>query len=944
MKNPFSYLLQIEKHTFFTALFTSILILIFGYDSTDFTLEKMNKLIISQATVDGVSIQSRVDLFYGLIFRLLLLMVVLLKVFSVTFDKIRLQNHQKSSVLFLSSIGISIQLLQIIGVQTQLLISTLFFILLFKISCYFLGNSAKSSFKIFKSELLSHSVLGYAFLLYFAVLYLGISSNFLPVYIIISIVLMIFFYGINRYTKLSIRQINYAFLPLVLFSILAFISVELVLLQYQKGSDFIGYRKLYLLLFLLCSIGYYTHLKFRKNRLKNSAFLFRKYIAPSVIVAFALLVYYFPIVQQNTEVFELGNPANALHNIFKFNEIPFVDFMSSHMFSEQWYGILYSLIFGFNQRLDFQIYAFFNHVIFLFVVYYLLQKLFKNTAFSLLIILAFPFLTQVFSSDLVFCILPFMIIRRIERKSTSQLYFYLIASLILLIIWRIDTGYAALVSTLFYFIFLIITASIKINWKHFLKGSLWIGLTVLSLLILAIILRDSSTILDHFRTALHYVSGSQAHGYTNIAYNYPHQFYISYFFLPSIAVLCVMYILFILWKKENFNVVTKQNIFILHASLFFFLISLVNAQRGIVRHGYAEHNDGAVITTFYLALSLLLIFVFRNMVKSNRLTLFYVLCFSLFLSFRYFPYDPEFGTFDRALKKNCFLRLDNEISAKTKVKRTQVNASFHEKKIKDFKAFLDKELTEEQTFLDFSNTPMLYYYTGREVPGYFCQNLQNSIDDYSQLNLLQHLSPSKIPVVVFSSYPKTWFDATDGIPNEMRYYLISEYIYQNYKPYGIISEKSIWVAKDFKLNNEKSIEQDSLIDLPKEYNYKKAAHLIHGYHQRDDFKELKKVNYWNTDQLDSINIQKWANENPNAYLSITFKDEFYPMKNSITLLDKAGNKLDRFMFETNPEYGKHYMIRVSNSYHWHNGKAVYLDSVYETIEGISLFKDIRFED
>jgi hypothetical protein len=51
------------------------------------------------------------------------------------------------------------------------------------------------------------------------------------------------------------------------------------------------------------------------------------------------------------------------------------------------------------------------------------------------------------------------------------------------------------------------------------------------------------------------------------------------------------------------------------------------------------------------------------------------------------------------------------------------------------------------------------------------------------------------PLVVYSNYPPTWYDATDMVPNSMRYYLIAEYIFKHYKPLGVLEDKSFWIKK-----------------------------------------------------------------------------------------------------------------------------------------------------
>ena len=45
------------------------------------------------------------------------------------------------------------------------------------------------------------------------------------------------------------------------------------------------------------------------------------------------------------ELFELANPVASQMRMFVFNEIPVIDFMSSHMFSEQLFETFYNCIF-----------------------------------------------------------------------------------------------------------------------------------------------------------------------------------------------------------------------------------------------------------------------------------------------------------------------------------------------------------------------------------------------------------------------------------------------------------------------------------------------------------------------------------------------------------------------------------------------------------------------
>ena len=138
---------------------------------------------------------------------------------------------------------------------------------------------------------------------------------------------------------------------------------------------------------------------------------FTYFYVPSALLTFLLLIYYNPILEQPHELFELANPALSQMRLYSFGEIPFVDFLTSHMFSEQFYGILYHSLFGYAGSLDFLVYEFFHLVLFYFLIYYFLLKLLKSPFLALLFIISFPFLTNLFHVYLFFSILLFFAVR-----------------------------------------------------------------------------------------------------------------------------------------------------------------------------------------------------------------------------------------------------------------------------------------------------------------------------------------------------------------------------------------------------------------------------------------------------------------------------------------------------------------------------------------------------
>jgi hypothetical protein len=244
---------------------------------------------------------------------------------------------------------------------------------------------------------------------------------------------------------------------------------------------------------------------------------------------------------------------------------------------------------------------------------------------------------------------------------------------------------------------------------------------------------------------------------------------------------------------------------------------------------------------------------------------------------------------------------------------------------------------------------MLYYYCNRRIPGYFNQNLQNTVDDYLQLHLLQYLNPDEVPVVVFSNYPPNWFDATDGVPNVMRYYLIAEYIFANYRPLGIINKKSIWGKKESNYSWDFQ-EIDTLVSQTKLFDYKKAAYYTGEYYKHHKQNYLEQAFSW--DAPDEYLFSPLVIELPvetihnNSYIELIVDSEKDFAGIQLHLFSQD-NRIGSFSFDAVRGGQKHYFLRPGNHYRWFTLKADKLELEIPHgfwIKQINILKDTRIEN
>ena len=263
----------------------------------------------------------------------------------------------------------------------------------------------------------------------------------------------------------------------------------------------------------------------------------------------------------------------------------------------------------------------------------------------------------------------------------------------------------------------------------------------------------------------------------------------------------------------------------------------------------------------------------------------------------------------------------------------------------ELKSFFDERLSSDQTFLDFSNSPMLYFYCERNVPSYFCQSQQNMVDDFLQLEQINAANIERVPYAVYSSYPHIWFDKTDGIWNNMRYYILAEYIYVNYKPYGIVNGKSIWIDKN-KTDNNARFEQDTLIEQTFHLKYGLSADIVANYFKNEganDIDLLEKTYAVNKEEYAHlITMDKALTRQKGIYLNLTFEEELQTEFIEVELLDTQEVKLGSYRFETRAGE-KSYMMMLSNTYQWHTQPIQFLRIHSWRELSIDFYQDKRIE-
>lgn len=124
-----------------------------------------------------------------------------------------------------------------------------------------------------------------------------------------------------------------------------------------------------------------------------------------------------------------------------------------------------------------------------------------------------------------------------------------------------------------------------------------------------------------------------------------------------------------------------------------------------------------------------------------------------------------------------------------------------EKQVLELKSFFDANLHDDQTYFDFTNQSLFFAFTDRKNPIYInqCPGMING--KQGQIHALKEIMQVQPPFVLmpYKERAKGGYGASielDGILNSDRYYLIFEYIAENYRPFCQVGDFAVWCKKN----------------------------------------------------------------------------------------------------------------------------------------------------
>lgn len=637
--------------------------------------------------------------------------------------------------------------------------------------------------------------------------------------------------------EVLLNRFAFSLVPFACIPLLSFFKDEIPLILYRHEILFFGSKKVYLLfLLIIAALIFWRYNRNKKaGTLKTTQELVAKRYFPLLVLSLSVFTFYQPIIDMSNEMFEAGNQLLPIMEFQKFGVVPVFEKFNSHNLSEIFFGSIYTFFNGLQSR-EIYVYEFLLNAFWAFMVYHFMFKLTKNAYIALFAIFFFPLIDYLLYDTIIISLLAlYMTYKVIAEEQSFKNYFLLFVCLAFLLLWRIDVGYPCIISSIAVLLtYQINHEKFQINFKLFFKTFFFFS-GIIALLLLILGWYRNINVFSKLFNGLNYLTSSQSYGVSSLGDSNLSVYKMEYFIFPLVILLGIG-VLFVFFKKFNFSGTLS---FVYASFLFLAMYYLVNFQRGLVRHGINEGSD-ARFSSFSFFLFSAAVFLFFHY-RSNLFKFIVFISASTFLLMNYkFPAQTEFSNlYSKIVKKSDSY---SSLVIVPKMSRCSDTTNFEERHYGDFKKFISKNLSEQQTFVDFSNLPMLYYFTGKISPSYFYQNPLSVHNDYLQDVFVDQSSEYDSPFVVFSNFPKNWWDNVDGVPNSLRHYKMAEYFYKRYKPFGIVNNLCIWKRNDFNLENKQTI----LFSYLREADSSKTGNSIsYNLNLLEDNKYLLKIDYRN---------------------------------------------------------------------------------------------------
>jgi hypothetical protein len=429
----------------------------------------------------------------------------------------------------------------------------------------------------------------------------------------------------------------------------------------------------------------------------------------------------------------------------------------------------------------------------------------------------------------------------------------------------------------------------------------------------AIALSRHIDVIRRARYVLGYLDSAQTYGYTFLGNDKAVSYKMHYYIIP---VILIIMLLILLAHYREMNVSRRQKLAYLS---MFMIISyyIINFQRGLVRHCLYENNDGYLISFGYIILAFSPFVFFQRSKISLRFAGFCAISFFTLTNYKYpniHANESMYENLGSKIKKSELIHADTINS--------RVISSGNDIPWPGLVKFLSRNVYEKETFIDFTDHPMLHFYTQKITPSFFFQNPICSHTDFLQESYVNDLKHYDIPYVVYSVYDPR--NKPELGPNSFVHYKITEYLNQHYHPYLTIDSFHVWKRNglDRKDTEGESYQADlSMAAVPEHV----ITSLPRTWGNYDKLVDKEKVLFEAEKSItlkprteDTISLPDALDKSSgNTILFEAKLPDKKPEWMGIKLISDDGKTEAGISFEIVSSTGEKYAVRASSSYKWY---------------------------
>lgn len=692
------------------------------------------------------------------------------------------------------------------------------------------------------------------------------------------------------------------------------------------------------------------YLSLNKIRMKHPI-NWKMWAYPELILGVSFLSIQMPLRQTiGADLFESANTSILISDFLNFGKIPIVEHYGGHMLSGVIEGIIYGWINQDYAGAIFNPYLELAIPLLAILFYYLLKSLLGDD-YAFWITLFFPFYNYWYYFG--FGIMPCLAFVAYVKKNSYGGAFFLWITCVFGALYRLDIGFA-------YGIAIILTSSgylwVTKNQSAVKQLFITFFCVVLATAAIWFILCMAKGInpLERLYEFINLSASNINWSRANLGDKHNPAFFWCYLFIPLAVAGCLSHMVFLRNPVRRMGMEKSIILFMLGISYF------VNFQRGLVRHSWAEGITTIAIWSAYLFLAAFMACYL------NRKKLFLIVFTGLILVDTLFISDYNFSArpfADLAAAKLSSMTdtwlLDHpsnpsavtmweELHAKREVVKRVEWSDDLKNQILPIQAVLNDLLDEDETYLDFINRTFMYSAINRVNPVYIAQSPGHLSGEYTQERFLDQVGKNfkNIPLAIMpleNTQNSAAFEL-DYIANSARYYKVSEFIYQNYRPLCVVGDVALWCQTEryqgFMEILKESMESSPDIK-PIGWGYDVPLH-----HYR--FSYLPYL-WANEDRLDAIGNpvqsiglslggesfyfeplnQKQKEKGNYLLLDVSFPgndtkdlagadDEICTAAIKLGTLDDAGFS-EKYQYELTLKEGTHrYLLRISSDYHWYS--------------------------